>query len=85
MQNGRNTIRNTRRPSTSGVICRKVEAVVMGCPRMEPKGSHNAQEIMSDLRARPAEAQAGNEVAAEDYYQHAEHFFRTMRSDSGAS
>jgi Domain of unknown function (DUF4167) len=27
-----------------------------------------------------AEAQNGNTVAAENYYQHAEHYFRLMRS-----
>jgi hypothetical protein len=30
-----------------------------------------------------AEAQAGNLIAAENYYQHAEHFHRSMSSDSG--
>jgi hypothetical protein len=29
-----------------------------------------------------AEAQNGNTVAAENYYQHAEHYFRSMFSDS---
>jgi len=29
-----------------------------------------------------AESQIGNTVAAENYYQHAEHYFRSMRSDS---
>jgi hypothetical protein len=28
-----------------------------------------------------AEAQIGNTVAAENYYQHAEHYFRTMSSN----
>jgi hypothetical protein len=27
-----------------------------------------------------AEAQNGNTVAAENYYQHAEHYFRSMRA-----
>ena len=29
-----------------------------------------------------AEAQNGNTVAAENYYQYAEHYFRSMTSDS---
>ena len=29
-----------------------------------------------------AEAQIGNMVGAENYYQYAEHYFRSMRSDS---
>ena len=28
-----------------------------------------------------AEAQCGNTVGAENYYQYAEHYFRSMRSD----
>jgi hypothetical protein len=32
-----------------------------------------------------AEAQNGNVVAAENYYQHAEHYFRSMNSGSGES
>jgi Domain of unknown function (DUF4167) len=31
-----------------------------------------------------AELQAGDRVAAENYYQHAEHYFRVMASDAGA-
>jgi hypothetical protein len=30
-----------------------------------------------------AEAQTGNTVWAENYYQHAEHYFRLMSSDRG--
>jgi hypothetical protein len=53
---------------------------------VEPKGSHNAQRNYERyLALAQAEAQAGNGVAAENYYQHAEHFFRTVRSDSAAS
>jgi hypothetical protein len=29
-----------------------------------------------------AETQIGNTIAAENYYQYAEHYFRSMRSDS---
>jgi hypothetical protein len=32
-----------------------------------------------------AEAQSGNSIGAENYYQHAEHYFRMMSSDKGAS
>jgi Domain of unknown function (DUF4167) len=32
-----------------------------------------------------AEAQNGNAVAAENYYQHAEHYFRSMYSGSSES
>jgi hypothetical protein len=34
------------------------------------------------LQLARAEAQNGNAVAAENYYQHAEHYFRSMYSGS---
>jgi hypothetical protein len=37
------------------------------------------------LALAQAEAQSGNTVAAENYYQHAEHYFRSMSSDRGAT
>ena len=33
------------------------------------------------LALAQAEVQSGNEIAAENYYQHAEHYFRSMSSD----
>jgi hypothetical protein len=35
-----------------------------------------------DERVARAEAQIGNMVGAENYYQYAEHYFRSMSSDS---
>ena len=51
--------------------------------RPEPKNSQNAQRNYEryQVLAR-TEAQIGNTVGAENYYQHAEHYFRSMRSDS---
>jgi hypothetical protein len=51
--------------------------------RPEPKSSQNAQRNYERyLALARAEAQIGNTVAAENYYQYAEHYFRSMRSDS---
>src|SRR4051812_26173606 len=48
----------------------------------EPTSSPNAQRNYERyLALARAEAQSGNTVAAENYYQHAEHYFRTMSSD----
>jgi hypothetical protein len=33
------------------------------------------------LTLAQAQAQSGDRIAAENYYQHAEHYFRSMRSD----
>ncbi len=45
--------------------------------------SQNAQkEYERYLALARAEAQIGNTVGAENYYQYAEHYFRSMSSDS---
>jgi len=50
--------------------------------RAEPKSSQNAQRNYERyLALARAEAQIGNTVGAENYYQYAEHYFRSMRSD----
>jgi hypothetical protein len=47
----------------------------------EPR-SQNAQRTYEQYMALArAEAQIGNMVGAESYYQHAEHYFRLMSSD----
>jgi hypothetical protein len=51
--------------------------------RAGPQSSQNAQRSYERyLALARAEAQLGNTVGAESYYQHAEHYFRTMSSDS---
>ena len=70
MQNGRKTNINTRQPSA---------------PRPDPLGPHNARRNYDRyLALAQAELQSGDRVAAENYYQHAEHYFRLMSSDGGA-
>ena len=50
--------------------------------RERPKGFQNKQRSYERYMAlAQAEAQAGDRVAAENYYQHAEHYFRSMSSD----
>ena len=45
-------------------------------------GSQNAQRNYERyLALARAEAQVGNSVGAENYYQYAEHYFRSMSSD----
>jgi hypothetical protein len=52
-------------------------------PPPEQKGFHNAQRNYERyLALAQAEVQSGNTVGAENYYQHAEHYFRSMSSDS---
>ena len=54
--------------------------------RTEPKHSQNARENYERyLALARAEALIGNTVGAENYYQHAEHYFRLMSSDPKAT
>jgi hypothetical protein len=51
--------------------------------RPEPQNHQNARRNYERyLALAQAEAQNGNTVAAENYYQHAEHYFRSMSSTS---
>jgi hypothetical protein len=53
-----------------------------GDTRVEPKKSQNARRNYERyLALARAEVQIGNTVAAENYYQHAEHYFRSLSSD----
>ncbi len=51
--------------------------------RSDPqRRSQNARQSYERyLALAQAEARAGNEIAAENYYQHAEHYYRIMSSD----
>src|SRR5271170_3155912 len=50
--------------------------------RSEPKGSQNGQRNYDQYLALAGAASlAGDTVGAENYYQHADHFFRLMSSD----
>jgi len=54
--------------------------------RPDPKGPQNAQRSYERyLALARAEALSGNVIGAENYYQHAEHYFRSMSSDQGAT
>ena len=74
MQNGPKTIMSARQPRRASFAARS--------KRPEPKGSQNAQRNYERyLALARAEAQVGNSVGAENYYQYAEHYFRSMSSD----
>ena len=54
--------------------------------RPEPRGFQNAQRSYERyLALAKAQAQAGDIVGAENYFQHAEHYFRSMSADREAS
>jgi hypothetical protein len=77
MQNGPKKFVSARQPRPASFAARS--------KRSEPKGSQNAQRNYERyLALARAETQIGNTIGAETYYQHAEHYFRSMSSDPGA-
>ena len=85
MQNGPMTNMNRRPQRPAGSPAGRSQRWASSAPRQEPRGSHNARRNYDRyLALAQAELQAGDRVAAENYYQHAEHYFRLMSSDGGA-
>ena len=84
MQNGRKTNMNTRQSRPAGSPAGRPQRWASSAPRPEPQGSHNARRNYDRyLALAQVELQAGDRVAAENYYQHAEHYFRLMSSNGG--
>ena len=78
MQNGPTTMVNMRQPRSGGARSRRWES---NAARDRPRGPQNAQSSYERyLALAQAEVLAGDTVAAENYYQHAEHYFRSMSS-----
>ena len=83
MQNGPrpNMSRRQSRPPAS--FAARPKRWTSSDTRPEPKNSENARRNYERyLALARAEAQCGNTVGAENYYQYAEHYFRSMRSES---
>jgi hypothetical protein len=93
MQNGRKTNMNTRQPRPAASFAARSKRWSSSAPRPEQKGSHAQRNKGSHaqrnyeryLALAQAEVLSGNAVGAENYYQHAEHYFRSMSSDTGAT
>ena len=82
MQNGPKTIMNARPPRPAASFAARPKRWTSGATRPEPKSSQNVQRNYERcLALARAEAQIGNTVGAENYYQYAEHYFRSMRGD----
>jgi Domain of unknown function (DUF4167) len=68
---------NNRRPGPT--VGGRAQRWVSNAAGSESKNApRNYERYLALARA---EAQNGNTVAAENYYQHAEHYFRTMSSN----
>ena len=83
-------MRNNHRPSATKRQFRagapRLNGRITTSSRPAPKGFQYMKESYERyLALARAEAQNGNTVAAENYYQHAEHYFRSMFSGSNES
>ncbi len=80
MQNGQKTI-SRHRPKSARPFAKRSKQWTSNVTRPEPRGSGNAQRNYERyLALAQAQAQSGDIVGAENYYQHAEHYFRSMSS-----
>jgi hypothetical protein len=87
MQNGPRRPNTSRQPRPAGSYntrpntARPQQRWTSNTSRPVPKNSQSAQRNYERyMELARAETVAGNTVAAENYYQHAEHYFRTMNA-----
>jgi uncharacterized protein DUF4167 len=82
MQNGRTTNTRNRQQKSAGSLAGHAQQGTSNVPRQQTQGSHNARRNYERyLALAQAEVQAGDRVAADNYYQHAEHYLRAMSSE----
>ena len=82
MQYGPKSITRVRQPRPAASFAAGSNRWTSSAARSKPKGSESAQRSYERyLALARAEVLTGNTVGAENYYQHAEHYFRSMSSD----
>jgi hypothetical protein len=82
MQNGPKTMTNTHRPKSARPFANRSKQWTSNVARPDLRGPQNAQRSYERyLTLAQAQAQSGDVIGAENYYQHAEHYFRSMSSD----
>ena len=84
MQNGPKTMMNTHRPKSARPFANRSKQWTSNGDRSDFRGSQNAQRSYERYLAL-AQAQSGDVIAAENYYQHSEHYYRSMSSDREAT
>jgi hypothetical protein len=86
MQNGQKTMMSMRRHTSAAPVANGPRRKTLNIVRPDPIGSQNARRSYERYIAlAQAQAKAGDTIAAENYYQHAEHYFRSMSSDREAT
>jgi hypothetical protein len=86
MDNGPKTVMSTHPPKPAGSYAARSKRWTSTAARPELNGNQNARRSHERyLALAREEARSGNVVGAENYYQHAEHYFRLMSSIGGAT
>jgi hypothetical protein len=84
MQNGPKTVMGPRQQKPAASFARRSKRRTPSARHPESKGSQNAQRNYERyLALARAEALSGDMIVAENYYQHAEHYFRSMSPERG--
>lgn len=78
MPNGGKTMSNTHRPKSARPFVNRSKQWTSHAPRTEPRGQNAQRSYERYLALAQAQAQAGDIVGAENYFQYAEHYFRLM-------
>ena len=82
MQNGPKTMTTTHRPKSARPFANHSKQWTSNGLRPDVRGSQNAQRSYERyLALAQAQAQSGDVIGAENYYQHAEHYLRSISSD----
>ena len=80
MHNGPRTVTNNRQSRPAASFDARPRRLTSNRP--DPQRSQNAQRNYERyLALAQAQAQSGDTIGAENYYQHAEHYFRSMSAD----
>ena len=86
MQNGPKTVMSTRQFKPAAPFAVPSKWRTSSTVRPELKGFQNARRSYERyLALAQAAAQSGDLIAAENYYQHSEHYFRSMSSERGTT
>ena len=88
MHYGPTSMMNTRRPKSETPFANHTKQRASNSSRSGARGSQNAQSRGSQNAQRSyerylaqAQAQSGDVIGAENFYQHADHYFRLMLSN----
>jgi hypothetical protein len=80
MRNGPKTMTSGRRPGSARPFANRPKPWASN--GSQGRDSQNARRSYERyLALAQAQAQSGDVIGAENYYQHAEHYFRSMSSD----